>query len=413
MKRIINFIVVTILVTTNIVAQDSLTAQHLKPFTHTFDVTNGKLSGEGKAFLEAEMAKAQYTMIGEYHGSKRISEFTNAIIPLLHNLNYKAMAFEVGPVTGEQLNNLNGNVEDKIKQWHQKYIMRDADGDAILAFPFFDYKEDAQFLQRVKDNSWSVFGIDQEYYDSYIMLADMMYNNLSNVLKKQHKELYTKTIAELRTFYKNDQNDKQNLHVALSNSEVFQKYLKTMESQPNNIEIIEALKHSSAIYLLYNNRKWYENNATRISYMKSLLRKGLERLDFDLAKDKLLIKMGGYHLSKGFSPLSLYEVGNTLNELAEYHGNTALNIGFMQRYYKDGDEIVDNFLSKNRYYKSRKALLEVGQKDQWVVIDLRPLIKRYFYYPQKFKLNKNLEELVQRYDLLVIPKIEVKGIINY
>ena len=27
--------------------------------------------------------------------------------------------------------------------------------------------------------------------------------------------------------------------------------------------------------------------------------------------------MGGYHLSKGFSPLSLYEVGNTLNELAE------------------------------------------------------------------------------------------------
>lgn len=123
--------------------------------------------------------------------------------------------------------------------------------------------------------------------------------------------------------------------------------------------------------------------------------------------------MGGYHLSKGFSPLSLYEVGNTLNELAEYHGNSALNIGFMSRFYEEDSTLKDNSLSENRYFKNRKPLLQMGQKTEWVVIDLRKLRGGFFYYPQKFKLNTNIAELIQRYDLLVIPKTEIEGISNY
>ncbi|WP_299524032.1 hypothetical protein [Winogradskyella sp.] len=387
--------------------------KQLESLTYTFDVVDGKLTGYGKAFLENEMAKAQFTMIGEYHGSKRISEFTNAIIPVLDRLGYKTMALEVGPVTGQQLNTLEGTTEEEIRKLHEKYLTKDSDGYINTPFPFFDYKEDAEFLQTVKDKSWNLFGIDQEFYDGYVMLIDKMFENLPKDIKAQHLDLYSEVKSSLQKFYKDDQEDKQNLHVSLSNSELFKDFLQKMSIEPKNLEVVDALKQSSAIYLLYNNRKWYENNATRIKYMKSQLRKGLIDLNFDLSKDKLLIKMGGYHLSKGFSPLSIYEVGNTLNEVAEYHGNTALNIGFMSRYSKEGDVITDNYNSENRYFKARKDLLQMGKKDQWVVIDLRPMIKGHFYYPKKFNLNPQLAELVQRYDLLIIPKMEVEGILNY
>ena len=32
-----------------------------------------------------------------------------------------------------------------------------------------------------------------------------------------------------------------------------------------------------------------------------------------------------------------------------------------------------------------------------------------FYYPKKYNLNKQIEELVTRYDLLIIPETEVEG----
>ena len=332
-------------------------------------------------------------MIGEYHGSKRISEFTNAIIPILDKQNYKAMALEVGPTIGRILNNFNSDVAADIKSIHNKYLTKESDGYVNTSFPFFDAKEDAQFLQTAKDKSWTIFGIDQEYYDSYIMLSDKMYSNLSKKIQIANVELYKKTKAKLKAFYDDDINDVENFHAALSKSELYKIFIQKMATEPINIEIIEAMTKSSEIYLLNHQKQWFENNATRITYMKSRLNKGLSNLNFNIADDKLLIKMGGYHLSKGFSPLGLYEVGNTLNEIAEYHGNIALNIGFITRFHMEDNVIKDNYESENKYYKNLKDLLQMGKKDEWIVIDLRRLIKGHFYYPKKYNLNKSIEDL--------------------
>ncbi|WP_282042917.1 hypothetical protein [Winogradskyella flava] len=394
-------------------AQDSLAMKHLEPFTYTFDIKDGKLKGKGKTFLTQEMASAQFTMLGEYHGSSRISEFTNTIIPILDSLNYKTMVLEVGPITGEILNSFESNVEAKLKAIHNKYLTRAADGYVNTAIPFFDNKEDAQFLQTAKDRSWHIFGIDQEFFNSYIMLADHMFNNLPNTLQKKYQSLFEDSKSELTQFYKDDEEDKRDFAVAISNSEKIGEFLDAMRLEVRNVEVLEALKRTTAIYLLYSQRQWYENNFTRIKYMKSQLKKGLDNLDFNLGEDKLLIKMGGYHMSKGFSPLGLYEVGNTLNEIAEFNGNIALNIGFMTRYYLENNALKDNSDSENKYYKNHKALLEMGKENQWVVIDLRPLIKGFHYYPKQFNLNKPLVNLIERYDLLVIPKVEVEGTPNY
>lgn len=413
MKHIVKHITLFVVFTIGLNAQDSLTVAQLEPITYTFNVADGQLTGKGKTFLDQELANAQFTMIGEYHGSKRISEFTNAIIPVLNKNDYKAMALEVGPIVGRILNSIKGDAATDIKSIHNKYLTKESDEDIYTSFPFFDNKEDAAFLQTAKDYSWTVFGIDQEYYDSYVMLAEKMYNNLSKQAQKTHIELYNKTVSKLKQFYKDDLEDKQNLHVSLSKSKLYKEFISAMASESKNIEIIEALEKSSEIYLLNERKQWYENNAIRIKYMKSRLNDGLTKLNFNIAEDKLLIKMGGYHLSKGFSPLGLYEVGNTLNEIAEYHGNTALNIGFMSRFYLEEDIVKDNYKSDNIYYKNFKEIVQMGKKDEWIVIDLRRLIKGYFYYPKKYNLNKYIEDLVKRYDLLIIPKVEIAPTPNY
>ncbi|MEY8848671.1 hypothetical protein AB9K26_07640 [Psychroserpens sp. XS_ASV72] len=413
MKKLIPFIILLALIPFGSFAQDSLTIEQLKPFTYTFDVVDGEIVGEAKAFFEQEMAKAQFTMLGEYHGSKRISEFTTAIIPILDKMNYKTMALEVGPITGHQLHQMESPVTSKINQMHKQYLTLDVDGDENLAFPFFSIKEDAKFLDRAKQFSWNVFGIDQEFYNAYVMLSDLMFENLSEKQKNDYKILHSEVKEQLYEFYKNDDNDVENFHVALSQSNTFKDFLKAMQQVEENSPIIDAMHASSAIYLLYHHRKWYENNATRIKYMKSQLRQGLSNFGFDLSKDKLLIKMGSYHLGKGFSPLSLYEVGNTLNEIAAYHGNSALNIAFTSRFWENDNRVEDNLNSERQYFKNQRELLQMGQENQWVVIDLRQLIKGYFYHPKQYNFNPTIEKLVERYDLIVIPKTEVEGIPNY
>ena len=192
-----------------------------------------------------------------------------------------------------------------------------------------------------------------------------------------------------------------------------QDYLDLMLEEPGNIPLVAAFRKSCEIYYLYDTRKWYDNNSTRIQYMKERLRKGLEASDFDIAKDKLLIKMGAYHVSKGFTPLSFYEVGNTLNELTEYHGNEALSIGFINRYEMTDDGLEDVMELGYKYYHNLRNFYNMGSKNEWVVIDLQPLREGFYYHPQKYKLNPYEEKMLQRFDLIIITPTEYEATKNY
>ena len=54
-------------------------------------------------FLRKEITDAQFVLLGEYHGSRRISELTRAIVPIAHAAGCRTLALEVGPITAEVL----------------------------------------------------------------------------------------------------------------------------------------------------------------------------------------------------------------------------------------------------------------------------------------------------------------------
>lgn len=395
-----------------IYGQDSLSIKQLAPITYTFNIENGVLKGKGAKFLIKEMTQAQFTMIGEYHGSMRISEFTKSIIPILDSVGYKTMVLEVGPISGQILNGLNLDAQKELRKINEKYLIPEKN-DTNLPIPFFENIEDAAFLVESKQYNWNVIGIDQEFMFGYKMLIDLTYDNLPNIKKSSYKEIFKQTSDSLTNYYKRYVEDNANLFEYIKSSKVLNEYFTKVSSEPKNIEIIKALKASNEIYWLFKNKQWFENNSTRVNYMKEQLRRQLTSNNFDLSKDKLLIKMGGFHLSKGFSPLRLYEVGNTLNEISEYYGNKSLNITFSSRYYVENNEVFDILNSDNEYFKNFRDLNQMGKENEWVVIDLRPLIKGHFYNPIKYKFNEHIEDLIKRYDLLIIPKTEISPIPNY
>jgi hypothetical protein len=122
--------------------------------------------------------------------------------------------------------------------------------------------------------------------------------------------------------------------------------------------------------------------------------------------------MGSVHTGRGFSPLSLFEIGNTLSELASFHGNRSLHIEFGSRYFiengKESDALADD---KGFLYRYR-AFLQMAKKDKWTVIDLRPL-RNTVFYQRKFDLDPIILEIFKNHDLYVMPPTDRDITPNY
>ncbi len=393
------------LVSLSSIGQDSTDLSYHKLDAYTFNIIDGQMFGNGATFLKAEMSKAQFTLLGEYHGSARISEFAGCVIPILDSLGYKSMVLEVGRFAGKSLNHLGLNSTMELKSMLEKYKFYDEYGDLYLPIPFIENSEDAKFIEKCKSHKWKIMGIDQEFYDGLLPLFDMMFNNLSPGDQQKLEPMHKDVIDSLQQFYLQDYNENKSIMSKMTSSPLIAKYYAAVSNSDKNKDIIASIKESCKIY----QNDWYSNYSSRIQHMKNNLREQLEENNFNTSKDKILAKMGAYHLSKGFSLWGAYEVGNTFNEMANYHGNTALNILFLRRYYiNENQEIKDLLESKDPVTERYHELRKYGKRDEWVVIDLRSELKKYISSSPEYSFNKYVEEYMKTYDLIVIPKLETK-----
>lgn len=101
-----------------------------------------------------------------------------------------------------------------------------------------------------------------------------------------------------------------------------------------------------------------------------------------------------------------------LSELANYNGNKSLHIGVLRRFYVEDGKVKDGSTIKNYRFTSKDLLL-MGQKEKWVIIDLRPMNQGSNYYPLKYLLNSWTKDLIKRHDLIIIPPIESAPLPNY
>ncbi|MEM7199566.1 MAG: DUF5694 domain-containing protein [Planctomycetota bacterium] len=391
----------------------------LAPYTSHFDVRDGRLvaagdaAKNGAALLREEIAASQFVLLGEYHGSTRISELTQAIVAVMHDDGCRHLGLEIGPVSAEILADLargQGSSVDALRQFHDTYGQRTRTSRWTAAIPFFANLEDAAFLDEAIEREWRVVGLDQEFIYGYQPLLERMQDHLEPARAAALVEPYRAATSALAACYASQRAQDGDFAALVHDNEPIAAYLTAAaEGHAENARVAAAIRATTRIYRDNGLRRYYECNSGRIQHMKDNLREACARTGLDLTTDRLLLKMGGVHTGRGLSPLSLFEIGNTLSEVAELNGRRSLHVQFASRFGRDGDDTYDRLAEGAR----EAPFLAMAKADQWTMIDLRPLRDELEYYGRIDLDDDYLRGWFHRFDLIVIPKTEVEPTPNH
>ncbi len=316
-------------------AQDTLGVKHLEKYTTHFSINgNGKLEGDGVQMLKRNLKEHPVVLIGEYHGSPRVSEFTASLIHEMTALGCNKFVAEVGPIATKYINEIVSASDDpfaSLKELCDQYRV-----DDYPPFPFFDNKGDKLFVDLLKKYNWITWGIDQEFVVGYQMLVDRSFEMLNEKQKGLMKSMMTEVKDSLKSFYEIDDNDGKRYSVSIKESKLIPAYFEQIsELNPEIKEVADALFATNTIYYLNAIKKYLENNTSRARYMKTNMKSYMKASNFNLSEDRMLVKLGQYHAGRGLSPMDVYDVGNLMSELSELNGKKSLHLCMQYRYSKD------------------------------------------------------------------------------
>ena len=154
------FILITLL---SAFTQDSLTIEALKEFTTHFKIENKKLDRAGADFWRKEFRDNQFVLLGKYHHSPRISEFTAAVIPLFKESGGNFFGLEVGPTSAEILQELSADpaqARNNLRELNSVYA-HTYSGGVYAPIPFFANVSDADFLAAAAREKLTFLGLDR------------------------------------------------------------------------------------------------------------------------------------------------------------------------------------------------------------------------------------------------------------
>lgn len=271
------------------------------------------LAGPGGDRLKAELADAQFVALGEDHGfagaprlAQALASEARAFGPLYH-------AVEVGPLTMQW-------VRRRLAAGGVETLQQDLSGKP-LAFPFLSNREDAELADDF-DHGDRVWGIDQEFIGAPTILMDELARLAPDTSTRARVEAIRD--ADIENLAKGD-------FAALwmnraSVAEFADLQANFAGSKPAEA-IVDALAASARIYQFNQSGAYLQNNeereALRRGYFLDRYRAAPE------AAPRVLLKMGAYHLGRGTTPASIYDLGSLLPGLAAANGLKSVHIVYL------------------------------------------------------------------------------------
>jgi hypothetical protein len=271
------------------------------------------LSGAGGERLKAALADAQFVAVGEDHGfagSPRLAQAlaTEARVhgPLYH-------AVEVGPET--------------LKWFRARLASGGLDAIELgltgkpLAFPFLSNREDAMLADGF-DHGNRVWGIDQEFVGAPMILMDELAALAPD--RATRARLLAIRDADIAALAKGDF---ANIWLNTADAAQFSELAKTFVGSRRATAIIDALTASAHIYRLNNQGAYLQNNEERSAVMR-----GYFLAQYRAAPEtapRVLFKMGAYHMGRGTTPTSIYDLGSLLPGMAAANGLRSVHIAYL------------------------------------------------------------------------------------
>ena len=376
--------------------------QKLREARYDLRIENGKISGSAAPVLEDAIANAQYVLIGEDHITREIPQFATVVCDLMAPQGLSAMAIEVGPQAAEFASasfgkpDRLGRMAALTKQYPNSVAFLDIRQEDDVA---------AHCAQSAQTAHFHLWGLDQEFVGSAGWLLD-------EILATHLGPAATAEITRLKSEEQQDAlrakeaGDPSKLFLmAVSDSELAKAAaVLQRDANPAANALFHELMESHDIYLK-NMQGSPDSNNQRARLMKIHFRQDLESAAAGGHPQKVLVKLGDWHLYKGFNPLHQRDLGNYIAEMADAQGNTSLHICVLGAKgthrvfagYARPTQLEKFVMDEDPDYRWLKPAIDNQIANAWTLYDLRKL-----RFTKTGPVDSDMERMVYGYDLLVI-----------
>jgi hypothetical protein len=285
---------------------------------------HGKLTGEGAETLLSSANRAQFIALGEGHLNSETPAFIQALLNSVEQGRFAYIGIETGPYSAEFLQDMiNGeNPEGSMKEFVQQYPK---------AIPFFDHEGEFNLLRTfptVNTEPDRIWGLDQEFFFSARFLLDELGKYLETQPAREYVAALKQGADEAYREYETTGSTAPLLLDKLTQAEFDE--LREQLAAENSQEaenIVDELEASRNIYRAYQEKRYYENNAGRITLFKANFMSNFKTVTAKTGEPPhVLVKMGSYHAGRGLSPVDHFDIGNFLSEFALSLGQQSYHI---------------------------------------------------------------------------------------
>ncbi|QIL02646.1 hypothetical protein G7078_07510 [Sphingomonas sinipercae] len=274
----------------------------------------GHFSGHAWNALVADGAAAQFTMIGEQHGSGSIALLEAALQRDLARRGYTHSALEVGPDSTAFVERLIRRGPGQI----QRFIGAPGHGFTI---PFLFFGEEADMAEAMvrssPDRRQALFGLDQEFVGGGPILVENLHRLARTAAER-------KAVATLRAASAKDP-----MMLGSMSEQQLAALEKGFSGNAPALKVIDAVRTSVAIYRPYmgGSGSFYDSNLARENYMKTnFVRQFTEAKRRNGKAPKVFFKFGGYHAMRGLGGTNVPALGNFLGEWGLPQGYRLVNV---------------------------------------------------------------------------------------
>lgn len=392
------FFVISILLSSQLFAQVELTSEMMEEYAFRFTIDEeNSLSQNAKEKWISYIGDNQFVGLAEIHKSVQKSVFTTAILSVLNEKGFNNFALEMGPNSAKILNEFanSSSIKNDIRSLNRYYGKRNK--PPII---FINKKYDALFIQKAFDLDYNIWGLDQEFVYAPEMLLDRLLA-LQTKPNSQQKACYDEAKKMIKKYGFRKKVNGEFLACWYQSNQLINDCLDALGGIPETEKIVADLRESWDIYC--KSATGGGSNQQRANYMKQNFEYFYNTQEE--SKPKVFFKFGSVHLTRGISPFGVDDLGKFLIQKAEDNGTGFLSIRQMVA-YRNGKSLIGK-----SGWESVGMFLQLGKKDEWTVVDLRPLREQLIN--NLIKTNEQYTFELLSYDLLLLPPNDSYDKVNY
>ncbi|MBK8229119.1 MAG: hypothetical protein IPK72_00760 [Candidatus Eisenbacteria bacterium] len=357
------------------------------------------ITGPGAAFLLERARKAEFVLIGEDHGIAEIPQFCAELAESLSAAGFTALAIECGSEAARAMGTL-------LREPDPSAAFRRFDQEYPWTFPFFNWAEEVELLERVHRSGMAFWGLDQEfifgtpYY--FTRLSELAAGAEAKQLAEEYRERAREADREVVV-----RSDPSRIYLLSMTARDFERLERGFARE--SLEARRLLSELRASWDIYG--KDSRNEGSAANRARSLLMK--RRLHEELPNGsaaRVMFKFGANHAMRGRSLIGVYDLGNHLTELADARGGDSFHLLILpvsgasnsyRAFTRDPSvkaEPYDLVAGFARLVDAR-PLVASARQDEWTVIDLTSVRRKL---RELGDVDRGLDLLIWGYDALVL-----------